>query len=201
MPAPTPSMTPPTKGGSGALLGAIIVMLLLMGGLIFWKFSGDDKKPEPPPTPSVAKTAEEPVFEEPPPPPPPPKEEDAGKTTVAKGGKGGGRYSGPNPCAKKECKGKMTSTLQSALRGRAGQSRRCYERALLQNATLQGRMTVSVRISPTGGVCSAGVASNSLGDPAVANCVVGVFRSGTFPAPQGGCIDTAVPINFVPRKN
>ncbi len=98
------------------------------------------------------------------------------------------------------CKGTASAALQSALRGRAGQSRGCYERGLRQNALLQGKITVAIRIGPTGQVCSASIASNSVGDPGVASCVVGMFRSGTFPAPQGGCVDAAVPMNFIPKS-
>jgi hypothetical protein len=49
-------------------------------------------------------------------------------------------------------------------------------------------------------VCSAGIASNSVGDPGVASCVLGMFRSGSFPAPQGGCVDAQVPMNFIPKS-
>jgi hypothetical protein len=169
-------------------------MLLLMGGLIFWKMRGGEQPQQPtapPPPPATTPV----VFEQPPPPPPPPPpvEEDAGKKPVTKvvGGGGGG-------CTG-ECKGTATAALQSALAGKAGAARGCYERGLRQNAMLQGRLVVSVRVGPTGQVCSAGVVSNGLGDPGVASCVVGLFRSASFPPPQGGCVDTQVPMNFVPK--
>ncbi len=195
---PSTAAPPPSKGGSGPLIGAIVVMLLLTGGLIVWKVSGGKETATPTQPPKAVATTAAPVFEEPPPPPPEVKVEDAGKPTKVV--RGGGKFVGADPCSK-ECAGTAPAALRSALQGRAGQSRRCYERALLQNATLEGRLTVSVRVGPTGAVCGSSIASNSLGDPAVANCVLGVFRSGTFPAPQGGCVDTQVPINFVPRKN
>ncbi|HMR75904.1 MAG TPA: AgmX/PglI C-terminal domain-containing protein [Polyangiaceae bacterium] len=187
---------PPPKTGSGGFIAAIVVMLLLGGGLIFWKMSGKEKQVAEAPPPPPPKTAE-PVLEAPPP-PPPPVEEDAGDKKAATDpkrvvGGGGGGCGG-------DCKGTATPQLQSALRGRAGQSRGCYERGLRQNSLLQGKITIAVRIGPAGQVCSANIASNSVGDPGVASCVLGMFRSGTFPAPKGGCVDAAVPMNFVPKS-
>ncbi len=187
----------PKSGGKGFAV-AILLMLLLMGGLIYWKMSSNEEEPvattDPVPTATAAPT---PTPDEPPPPPPP---EDAGKEAapkkVAKGGKvykgGGGGCSGT-------CKGTASAALRSALRGKAGQARGCYERALRNNAALKGRLTVNVRIGPQGQVCSASVGSNTLGDPGVGSCVRQMFSSGKFPAPSGGCVDTAVPMNFVPR--
>jgi len=189
------SVAPPPKGGSGGFIAAAVVMLLLMGGLIFWKLRGDGEKQVPSAAPPPPATTPAQIFEEPPPPPPPPPppEEDAGKEPVGKiVGTGGGACTG-------ECKGTATAALQSALAAKAGAARGCYERGLRQNATLQGRLVISVRVGPGGQVCSAGVASNGLGDPGVASCVVGLFRSASFPSPEGGCVDTQVPMNFVPK--
>lgn len=184
---------PPKHGGSGGFIAAAIVMLLLMGGLIYWKVSGNKPPPPPPPPPKVAQKA--PVLDEPPPPPPPASAlVEAGPKKVAHHGTWhGGGCSG-------ECTGKATGALRAALRGRAGQARGCYEHALRTNSTLKGRMVVNVRLGPQGQVCSASVASNGLGNVAVANCVVEMFRTGKYPAPQGGCVDTAVPMNFVPKS-
>lgn len=174
-------------------------MLLLMGGLIFWKMKGGDDAPaapNPPPVVSAAPAA--PLLEEPPPPPPPPAEEtavapteDAPKST--KKPTGGGGCDG-------ECKGTATAALTSALRGKAGQARGCYERALRQNATLEGRLVLNVRVGPRGQVCSATVGSSDLADPTVAQCVQQMFRAASLPAPTGGCVNTAVPMYFKPRS-
>jgi hypothetical protein len=184
---------PPKTGGSGGFIAAAIVMLLLMGGLIYWKLRGGEEPhaAQPPPPPSTTQA----TLEEPPPPPPPPvKEEDAGKpptkSLVRKGGLGGscsGECGGPSP------------QLQAALRGKAGQARGCYERALRQNNLLQGRIVLSVRVGPQGQVCNANIVQNALGDPGVASCVVQMFRAGSFPATQGGCAEANVPMNFIPK--
>ncbi len=101
---------------------------------------------------------------------------------------------------RRNVRGPTTTRLEPALRVRANQARRCYDRALLQDSTLRGHVTVVVRVGPTGAVCSATVASNDMPTPDVANCAANIFRStGSLPAPRGGCIDAPVPLSFVPQ--
>ena len=191
-PPPSAPPTTPPKSGSGAFIGAAILMLLLMGGLIYWKMKGGaDESRTVLPTPTVAPG---PTLDEPP--PPPPTEIDAGapeapksaKKVVALGGCDG------------ECKGSASGALQAALRTKAGQARGCYERALRQNATLEGRLIVNVRVGPRGQVCSATLGNDALGEAGVSQCVLQMFRSATLPAPTGGCVDTQVPMYFKPKS-
>jgi hypothetical protein len=194
MPTTSTTPPPPTKTGSGGFIVAAVVMLALMGGLIYWKLGGSDAPRQEAPKP-IAKVQHEPVLEAPPPPPPPPEPEPAKpeQKVVKRVQAGGGGGCGG------ECTGTAPAALRSALMGKAGQARGCYERALRQNSMLQGRLVLNVRVGPQGQVCSATVASNGLGDPGVASCVTQMFRSSALPAPQGGCVDTAVPMNFVPK--
>lgn len=183
---------PPKHGGSGGFIAAAVIMLLLTGGLIYWKVS---KKPAPSPVPKASATAQQqPVFDQPPPPPPPPSAvpEAGPKEKVVSHGHWRGGCSGT-------CRGSAPALLRSALSAKAGQARGCYERALRVNPTLKGHLVVNVRVGPEGQVCGASIQSNSLGSPAVANCVLQMFRAGKFPAPHGGCVDTRVPMNFVPK--
>ena len=191
---------PPKSGGSGAFIAAAAVMLLVMGGLIWWKTAGDDPPQPAAPAPAPQATATEaPVLDQPPPPPPPPEEEpeDAGtkQKKVVKPSTGGGGGGCASPC-----NGTAPAQLRATLHGKGGLARSCYERALRQNATLKGRMSGAVRVGPVGQACSVSIAQNSLGDPGIAACVRQIFQSGTYPAPQGGCVDTVVPLNFVPRQ-
>lgn len=191
MPESSAAPAPPKSGNAG-FIAAALIMLLLIGGLIFWKMRGSEEKPvatAPPP----ASTPEIKLEAPPPPPPPPPPEEDAGKKPNGKKfvGNPTGGCAGP-------CTGDSAMT-RAGLSGKAGQARGCYERALRNNNTLSGRLTMSVRVGPQGQVCSANVASNTLGDPGVASCVAQMFRSSSFPPPQGGCMDAQVPMNFVPK--
>jgi hypothetical protein len=195
MPETSLAPPPPKNHGGGAFIGAVIVMLLAMGGLLFWKFRG---KEEPPQVPVVAATGPTaPRFEEPPP-PPPPDEPDAGKVAtpakkhlVASTGSGG--------CSA-TCSGDAPAGLRSALAGLAGSARGCYERALRNNQMLQGKLMVAVKVGAHGNACGASLASDTLGDPSVSQCVLQKFRTGSFPAPIGGCVDVKVPISFTPKK-
>jgi hypothetical protein len=188
---------PPHKSGGSGFIVAAIVMLLLVGGLVLWKTRGKEEPKQATNVPPPPTTTQPPVLEQPPPPPPPP-EPDAGEKKQPSNGKV--KYTGGSGGCTGECKGTASAGLRSALRSRAGQARGCYERGLRQNAMLQGKIVVSIRVGPSGQVCSAGIASNSVGDPGVASCVLGMFRSGSFPAPQGGCVDAQVPMNFIPKS-
>jgi hypothetical protein len=188
---------PPKSGGSGPIIIAAVLMLLLIGGLIVWKVNGSSEAPTKTSTPVATNMATAPTLDEPPPPPPPPPQEvesakpdDKGKTKIS---------TGPGPCSK-ECTGTATAALQSALSGRAGQSRSCYEKALSSNATLEGTLTIGVKVGPTGQVCGARVVADGLHDPGVTHCVVNRFASSTFPAPQGGCAEVNVPLRFMPKR-
>ncbi len=169
-------------------------MVALIGVLLAWKFL---RKPEPPPAPPpVAKplVVQRPL-EEPPPPPPMEPEPPPPPAPVLEPVKATKRNTGCDGA----CNGKESPELISAMRARGGQSRSCYERALISNGSLHGKMLVNVRIGPAGDVCSASLASDTLGDPSVTSCVLQRIRSGRFPKPTGGCVDTALPLNFVPR--
>jgi hypothetical protein len=97
-----------------------------------------------------------------------------------------------------ECEGTATADLRSTLRGKAGQARSCYERALSKNSALAGSLMVGVRIGARGEACSASLVSDTLGDPEVARCILQRFRTGSYPKPAGGCLDAQVPIKLVP---
>lgn len=195
MPESTPPV--PKSGGSGPFILAAIVMLLLMGGLIYWKTRGGSETAKvEAPKPSAAPVQTN--LEEPPPPPPPPiaSTDASAAPDTTKPGKKIGSTGVASACG--ECSGEPNPGLPAALSGKAGQSRACYEKALSSNATLSGRMTVSMKINAQGNVCSAAVKSD-LGNPLVENCVLQNFRAATFPAPKGGCVDASVPLYFKPK--
>jgi len=150
--------------------------------------------PKPATKPAVA-------LAEPPPPPPPEPEPVVAPPPVVRAKPEAPKPTGPKRPAgcDAECIPSASAELQSALRARAGQARSCYERALTHNSELQGSLEVSVRIGPTGAVCSAEVSKDTLGDSGVTSCVVQRFRSGVFPKSRG-CVDAVVPIKLVPRQ-
>ena len=196
-PSSLPPAGIPTAGGNARYIAFALFLLLGIGAIVVWKFVLN--RPEPPvvtnqspsATAASGNATDSKLDDVPPPPPPVP---DAGAppvavkpVAVAGGGGGGG-------CDTK-CTGTAPGDLSSALQTRASAARRCYNSALANDSSLKGRVIIAVKIAPSGSVCSASVASTDM--PAVAQCVAGVFRSGSFPAPHGGCVESLVPMNFV----
>lgn len=68
------------------------------------------------------------------------------------------------------------------------QVRYCYEKQLVQNPNLAGRIMVRFVITKTGAVSAASVSSTTLKNVPVESCVVRVVRRMQFPQPQGGGI-------------
>jgi hypothetical protein len=196
--APQSSHGVPPQGGNGGLIAVGVIMLLLAGGLVYWKSSSAPKEPEvvEETATKVEKPKAEPEAFDNAPPPPPDEEEEAPKEEEKKPTAGQNiKPTGPAGCSG-DCKGNATPALQSALAARGAMARSCYNTALRNNPNLKGKMTMSVRVSPSGSVCSAHVSENSLGDQAVASCAAAKFRAGTFPPPTGGCVNVNVPLNF-----
>jgi len=196
--------SPPERKRGSRRWAAGTLVLVLAAGVAALKVGQHRPSPEPsaaaapPPSPAPAKD----VAEPPPPPPPepeavapPPPAEAAKPAETAKSGP-----KRPKGCDVEECRGTVSVEIHSALGAKAGQVRGCYERALSHNAGLQGKVEIDVRIGPTGEVCSTALYKDGLGDPSVTSCVLQRFRSGLFPKPAGGCVDTRVPINFVPPQ-
>jgi hypothetical protein len=213
MSSPTPSLPPqvPTRS-----LAPVVIALaggLVLAGLVVWRLTQSSQPaPEakkavpaavarPAPAPAITAAPE-------PPPPPPPEEEPAPPAVVsipAPGPAPAKRDLMPkaapvkrDPNCDDPCNGRETPQLLSALGAKAGQARSCYEKALSNNSALAGRLEIAVRVSRTGAVCSASVGKDGLRDASVASCVLSRFRGGTYPQPTGGCVDVAVPLNFMP---
>jgi TonB family protein len=135
-------------------------------------------------------------------PPPPPKieeEPDAGVDAGKEAPKGGGPAApGPGPCGG-PCSGQATGPLQSALTSRARSAQGCYNRAL-RTSEVSGSITVSVQVGPSGQVCSASLAADSVHSNEITSCVLGRFRGQTFPPPTGGCVTVNIPISFTIKQ-
>jgi hypothetical protein len=209
---PDPSL-PPVVPKSRSGVPVVVGILAIAAGAAAFLLTRGKGQEAPAPAASAKPAATTPamvVKDAPPPPPPPPAEEEPASAQKAAPPATGAKKSGEAPKAAAEdqgpcgsgCKsGQDTPELQSALRARAGQARSCYERALSNNSGLTGKLVVAARISPQGTACRASVTEDSLGDPGVTRCVLQRFQSGTYPKPAGnGCLDVAVPINFVPRQ-
>jgi outer membrane biosynthesis protein TonB len=192
----------PPKSSNGPFIAAAILMLLLMGGLVFWKFGsgGDDKQNALLPPQQVAQVGPtvDQVVPPPPPPPAPSPSVDVDAGAAKKPVTGGFTGTGCPTCGR--CTGEPAASFSAVLRTRANQAQRCYEKALAQSDTLQGRLTVNLCVGVGGGVCGASISNDSLGSPMVSQCVLNIYRATTFPSPKNGCVDAQVPLNFVPSK-
>jgi hypothetical protein len=199
MSPPSSSIPPaglPESSGNVKYAIVAIVLVLAAGGLFAWRALGSRGAPAPAPTT---------VTMGPPPPPPvnpriediplpPPPEE------KPEGGAGPRVVYVPGGGCEGQCTGKAPDELASALQVRAQQARRCYNRALSSDSSLKGKVSIRVRIGPTGNVCSATVASNDMGSPAVADCAANMLRAtGNYPPPRGGCVEANIPLTFVPQ--
>ncbi len=100
-----------------------------------------------------------------------------------------------------DCSGNIPpAAAQSALAERNLEFRNCYERRLKVNNTLEGRVSVRMRVSRSGAVDAVQV-GGTLHDSQVLSCVRNIANHIRFPAPTGGsCAVVAAPFNFTPRR-
>lgn len=195
---PPPSRPPvvPTSGGNGKYIAVVLLLLVGTGVLVWRNRSGQTDAPAPvaavPSAPTASAAPTNPKLDDIP--PPPPEEKPEPKPTGPKI-----VYVNANAGCEGKCSGKASSELQGALQVRGAQARRCYNQALAQDSSLKGHVQIAVRVGPSGNVCSANVTSNDMGTPSVGNCAANIFRTAALPAPQGGCVDVAVPLSFVPQ--
>lgn len=76
--------------------------------------------------------------------------------------------------------------IRRVVRRNIAQVRFCYEQGLQQNPSIEGRVTVSWIISPTGAVTSTSVANTTLGSAGVESCIANAVGRWSFPSPDGG---------------
>lgn len=88
------------------------------------------------------------------------------------------------------------SIVAKEVRKRLGAVRTCYERALKRNPQLAGKIQICFTIGPTGGVTSANVDSDTMGDSEVGDCIVDNIKRWRFPAPEGGDVNVCYPFVF-----
>jgi hypothetical protein len=72
--------------------------------------------------------------------------------------------------------------------------RHCYEKGLLTNPSLEGRVSVRFVIGRDGAVTHVADAGSDLPDPGVVRCVSNAFYDIGFPKPEGGIVSVVYPI-------
>lgn len=80
-----------------------------------------------------------------------------------------------------------------------GELRKCYERALKRNQSLAGKVTLSVRIEPSGRASSTNVIANSMQkDGPMFECMKRQAEGWRYPQPSGGAAIVKKPFQFSP---
>jgi hypothetical protein len=72
----------------------------------------------------------------------------------------------------------------------------CYERALLKQPGLAGKVVLEWTIGAAGRVVAAKTKSSTLSNAAVEACILSSLKSWTFPAPKGGVVIITYPFLF-----
>lgn len=92
-------------------------------------------------------------------------------------------------------------TVRRVIASFRGQIRTCYERALLTNPRLEGRLVYSWRITAEGEVLSAETSKATIESPQLKSCVLEVIRRMNFPkSPNGKSTRVIYPFVFQGKK-
>jgi len=89
-------------------------------------------------------------------------------------------------------------TIQRVVRQNHPRFRLCYEKGLMTNPNLTGRVGVRFVIGSDGRVTHVADAGSDLPDPSVVSCVSRAFYDIGFPKPEGGIVTVVYPIVFQP---
>lgn len=90
------------------------------------------------------------------------------------------------------------AAVQRVILSHQGQIAACYERALLRDPGLAGRVVMAWSITPSGGVGNVSVGQSSLSNSAVTSCISAAIRGWRFPQPSGGSVTVTFPYVFRP---
>ena len=121
-------------------------------------------------------------------------------------GRGAGGLRGRRASAPRIHTGNATVTgslsrevIQRFIRRHINQLRYCYEQQLAREPSLSGQVVVRFTISPHGSVSQAAIASTTLNNPTVEQCLLRAFRRIAFPQPAGGgVVVVSYPLTFNP---
>jgi TonB family protein len=93
-----------------------------------------------------------------------------------------------------------SKSISNIVKRNAGAVKRCYEKGLLANPSLKGKVSVTIMINMMGRVESVDIVANTLGDDSVTRCIKGVVRRWRFPKPDGGPASVTFPFVFSPSN-
>lgn len=87
-------------------------------------------------------------------------------------------------------------TIKRVIRANFPRFRACYEQGLKKDPGLKGTVAVRFIIDTTGAIESASPSGGSLSDAGVSSCVLGVYKTLSFPEPESGKVMVTYPIDF-----
>jgi hypothetical protein len=83
--------------------------------------------------------------------------------------------------------------VRRVVRRHLNEVRFCYEKELVHDDQLFGRVVAQFTIAANGAVLAAGVQSSTVHSAAVESCITGAVRRWSFPAPEHGIVQVAYP--------
>jgi outer membrane biosynthesis protein TonB len=90
--------------------------------------------------------------------------------------------------------------VQTAIRAKFPDLRRCYEAALKQNPKLSGNVSIAFLIAPGGEFYRATIVGSSTPDPTFQDCLVGIFTKLRADPPPDGHMSVTYPLAFTPGE-
>ncbi|MBI5527545.1 MAG: AgmX/PglI C-terminal domain-containing protein [Deltaproteobacteria bacterium] len=92
--------------------------------------------------------------------------------------------------------GKIASVIKSRTRS----IQDCYEKEIKKSPKLAGKVAVRFTIGEDGKVSKVRIENNSMGEPAVAECILSRLPHWRFPKPAGGSVTVSYPFAFPPDR-
>jgi hypothetical protein len=112
----------------------------------------------------------------------------------------GGRHKAPKVLAgATQVAGRLPpEVIKRIAKQHTGRFRYCYEKALLNNPKLEGKVVVRFVIGRDGAVINAANQGSTMPDAGVVSCVVSAFQALRFPQPEGGVVVVTYPLDMHP---
>ncbi|MEM9070835.1 MAG: AgmX/PglI C-terminal domain-containing protein, partial [Myxococcota bacterium] len=93
------------------------------------------------------------------------------------------------------------SSVRQVFRANLDAVRTCYENRLQWNQSLEGRVSVRLRIGPSGRTAGATVVHPGSFELAVEQCIARRILTWRFPRPEGGCVIVNYPFYLQPENS
>jgi hypothetical protein len=116
----------------------------------------------------------------------------SGTGVGVRGGKGGGISDLGSPNDGRVEGGLDKETVRRVIKGHEGEIRTCYDRALISNPGVGGRITYRWNINPQGIVTAVNIQQSTAASPRLEGCVTGVIKGMVFPAAPNGKPTTVI---------